>query len=466
LRAARRWITLLPLVNDFLQRIRQSILDRRMIPDAAPAVVAVSGGVDSMVLLRVLAELASTHRWPLTVAHFNHQLRGAAADADERFVARAAQKLGLRFVSERGDVKALAAARKISVEMAARELRHRFLAQTAKNLGARHIFLAHHADDQVELFFLRLLRGAGTQGLGGMEWSAPSPVLGRIALLRPLLGETKAALLEFARAERISFREDATNASPGILRNRIRHKLLPLLRRDFAPAPDRAVLRSMELIHDEGEFVTRQALAWLNAKRRPAFDTLHVALQRRVTQIGLLAHGVVPQFEHVEHLRACAGEWLTVATGVEVRRQLAGQIETRPAEAPAFRDGETLVELSPRSGHITCDSVALTWKVRRGHRRPSPRPGVEFLDADAVGGKIILRHWCAGDRFQPLGMARSVKLQDFFTNAKIPRTRRHELLLATTVGGEIFWVEGARIGERFKVTTATRRVLRWSWRRA
>ncbi len=465
LRLARRLIKLPPLVNDFLHRIRQGLLDRGIIPDEAPAVVAVSGGVDSMVLLHALAELAPTHRWQITVAHFNHQLRGRDAEADERCVARAAKKLGLRIVSERGDVKAFAAARKISVEMAARELRHRFLAQTAKNLGARHIFLAHHADDQVELFFLRLLRGAGTQGLGGMEWSAPSPAGAGLALLRPLLGETKAALVEFARARKIAFREDASNQSLDIPRNRVRHELLPLLRRDFAPALDRAVLRSMELVHDEGEFVTVEAIAWLEKQRSGAFDSLHVALQRRVIQIGLLGHGIVPQFEHVERLRTHVNEWLTLHAGFICRRRASGEVEARPVRFTPFQSGEAHVALGTRAGRTACESAVLMWSFSAGHKLSAPRAHTEFFDADAVGANIILRHWREGDRFQPIGMKQPVKLQDFFTNQKVPRARRHELLLATTVSGEIFWIEGARIGERFKITPATRRILEWNWQR-
>jgi tRNA(Ile)-lysidine synthase len=453
-------------VNDLLYRLNQAIARHRLITDGESALTAVSGGVDSMVLLHALAELAPMHRWKLTVTHFNHQLRGRDSDVDERFVARAAKKLNLRFVSDRGDVKAFAAAQKLSIEMAARTLRHQFLAHTAERLGVRHVFLAHHADDQVELFFLRLLRGAGTQGLGGMEWSAVSSASRRLKLLRPLLNETKVALLDFARARKIKFREDATNHLPDILRNRMRQKLLPLLRRDFAPALDRAVLRSMELIRDEGDFVTFEAAEWLKRKRRAAFDALHVALQRRVIQLSLIGHGVVPQFDHVEYLRTHANEWLTVHSNFFCRLRADGEIEVRPVMAARFHSGEARVALSARAGQTACESAVLIWKSSRGNTLPPPRAHTEFFDADAVGATIVLRHWRHGDRFQPIGMKQPVKLQDFFINQKIPRARRHELLLATTKEGEIFWIEGARIGERFKITPATRRILEWNWQRS
>jgi tRNA(Ile)-lysidine synthase len=453
-------------VNDLPNRLGHVIAQRRLIADGQTALVAVSGGVDSMVLLHALAELSTQHNWKLIVAHFNHQLRGRQADADEKFVGQAARKLGLPFVSDRGDVKDYAVAHKLSIEMAARKLRHEFLAQTAKKFHARHVFLAHHADDQVELFFLRLLRGAGSQGLGGMEWNAPSPARRGLRLLRPLLGETKASLEEYAREQGIACREDATNRSSDILRNRVRRELLPLLRRDFAPALDRAVLRSMELVRDDAEFVTFEAAKWLRRKRRETFASLHVALQRRVIQIGLLGLGVVPQFDQVEHLRTRANNWLTLQAGLICRRLINGRIEARPAESAGFQPGETRLLLDRGDGDASCGLVTLKWKFSRGNAIPPHSVDTECFDADAVGSDIVVRHWRKGDRFQPIGMKQPVKLQDFFTNQKIPRTRRHELVLATTQGGEIFWVEGARIGERFKITPSTRRILEWNWRRS
>src|ERR1700677_2278987 len=171
--------------------------------------VAVSGGVDSMVLLHLLKALSVERRWKLTVAHFNHRLRGRASDADEVFVRKTAKGMKLPFVSKRADVKRFARESKLSIEMAARKLRHEFLAEVARACKIKTIALAHHADDQVELFFLRLLRGAGGSGLAGMKWRSPSPMNPRIFLIRPLLDQIKAALQAYADQSRTAFREDA-----------------------------------------------------------------------------------------------------------------------------------------------------------------------------------------------------------------------------------------------------------------
>lgn len=292
-------------MSDLVQRVERVILEQKLLQDAESVLVAVSGGIDSMVLLRVLHELSTKHRWKLAVAHFNHGLRGRAADADEQFVARSAARLGLEFKSGKMDVKAVARRKKISVEMAARNSRHEFLARTALSMGASKVVLAHHGDDQVELFFLRLMRGAGTQGLGGMEPNVASPADPRIKLIRPFLREPKSELAKFARKQKLAFREDETNRSTDILRNRVRHKLLPILRRQFHTQFDVLVLRSMELLRAEAEFVTLEALQFLERPQSSrSFAELHTALQRRVIQIGLLKNGIAPQFEHIEALRS------------------------------------------------------------------------------------------------------------------------------------------------------------------
>ncbi len=448
---------------------------RRLLADGGRVLVAASGGVDSMVLLRVLHSLATGHGWHLTVAHFNHLLRGGDAAADQRLVERAAKKLGVRFESASADVKAFARAQKLSIEMAARRLRHEFLARAARQLGIAHVALAHHADDQAELFLLRLLRGAGSTGLAGMNWAAPSPADAGITLIRPLLGEVKSSLAAFAKEERISFREDKTNAGTGIPRNRIRHKLLPLLRREYQPAIDAVLRREMETLRAESEFITTEARRWLETRAQD-FDTLAVALQRRVLQLELHRSGIIADFDLLERLRLNPATWHAVNPEVLCRRTPAGVVETKaapPANTPSMiRAGDdarslTLIpgEKSAAPHVVSYGGREFTWSVRRGSALPKRRAAsLEYFDAAKIGPEIVLRHWLPGDRFQPIGMSAPVKLQDLFTNRKIPRARRHLLVLATTAGGDIFWVEGLRMGERFKLDATTRRILKWNWR--
>src|SRR5208283_4793108 len=194
---------------------------------------------------------------------------------------QAAKKLRLPFCAERGEVASFAVQSKISVEMAARKLRHEFLARVAREQKIPVVVLAHHADDQVELFFLRLLRGAGGAGLAGMKWRSPSPADKKITLIRPLLGFSKAEIFVFARANKIRFRNDATNFSTDFLRNRIRNELLPLLRKNYQPGLDKTVLRLMEIVGAEAEFVSAAAQQWLDNFCRSRGDEAQIKNGKR-----------------------------------------------------------------------------------------------------------------------------------------------------------------------------------------
>lgn len=409
-----------------------------------PVLVGVSGGVDSMVLMHLLAE-----GWPVQVAHLNHRLRGKSSDADERLVRRTAEKLNLPCHVEKMVVRRP----QLSLEMAARECRHEFYARLAHKLGIRTITLAHHADDQVELFFLRLLRGAGPEGLAGMSERSPSFVDPALTIIRPLLGVTKAELREYAVRHKIPFREDATNASPSILRNRIRHKLIPLLAKDYQPGLAKSILRAMELLRAESDFVGQEA-----KKACEPFDKLPIALQRRRLQEQLYAAGIESGFDLVEHLRLNPGTSISVSPQQFVARNPSGDLNL---SKPLKRSADTMSASVAKAGSIDFAGLSINWSFAAG----KPAKNREYFDADKIGDTIILRHWRPGDRFQPIGMAKAVKLQDLFTNLKVPRALRHRLVVATTAGGDIFWVERLRIAERFKIEPSTGRRLKWGWQR-
>ena len=323
-------------MNDLPEQLDQIIRERSLFRRGQKILMAVSGGVDSMVLLHALNALAKKNHWRLSVAHLNHQLRGRSSDADERLVARTAKSLGLPVVAKRVDVKTLARTGKLSIEMAARKARHEFLAQTAVRLNISHIALAHHADDQVELFFLRLFRGAGSEGLAGMKWRGPSPANPKIQLVRPLLECSKDSLREYAAANKIQFREDASNAWLDLQRNLIRRELLPLLKKKYQPALQRTVLRLMDILRAESELAAGIAEEWLasgtgvSAVRprthgqdaratKEVFAKLPLAIQRRCIQAQLLRYGVPADFALVERLRTSPGRPFNIVPQVTVQ---------------------------------------------------------------------------------------------------------------------------------------------------
>jgi tRNA(Ile)-lysidine synthase len=498
------------VVSRLVEQVEQEVATRRLLRKGQALLIAVSGGCDSMVLLHLLHELAEMNGWKLTVAHFNHQLRGRSSDADERLVRRTAEKLKLPFVCGRADVRKFASLEKLSIEMAARRLRHDFFAQSALARRIPSVALAHHADDQLELFFLRLLRGSGGEGLGGMKWRNASPSDKRIELVRPLLGQTKAALCVFAKGYGIKFREDATNHELDFQRNRVRHKLLPLLR-SYQPGFEKTVLRSAELIRAEAELAMDMAREWLQSKfQAPSskfqrnikhqisifkgraggeltglrFEDMPVAVQRRCVQLQLMELGVNGDFVLIEKLRLGPEEQVSLSTSeiselrkksernvksrTEIRKMVLrdeeGRIHLRGAEQGAFKP-ESRSAAVGRPAQARFGKVVIRWRLLTGKGLPAlnGERNRELFDADKVGSPVVLRFWRPGDRFQPIGMKTSIKLQDFFTNQKVPRARRHGLVVATSSAGEVFWVEGQRISERFKLTKGSKRWLEWSW---
>lgn len=460
-------------MQPLLAQVETAIRSRQLLARGERVLVAVSGGLDSMALLHLLHQLAPAAGWRLTVAHFNHQLRGRSSAADERLVRRTALQLALPFVAGGADVRMHARKLGLSVEMAARQLRHEFLARTARRRKISTVVLAHHADDQVEQFFLRLLRGSGGEGLAGMKWQGVSPAASGVRLVRPLLDFFRAELAAFVREEKISFREDASNAGLEFQRNRIRHELLPLLRQKYQPALPRAILRAMDVVGAEAEFVRATAQQWLTRKSRPLFGNLPVAVQRRALQLQLHALGLAPDYDLIEGLRRAADAKIAVGPRLTVWRDAAGAVQTgqqivavagRKNVTSLRRNRPQWVELQ-QTDHIIMGSLRLTWKIepQRVYHCPKPVPGCECFDAAAVGNRICLRYWQPGDRFQPIGMKMAVKLQDLFVNLKIPRPHRRELVVATTAAGEVFWVEGLRMGEWFKLTPLTRHRLYWGW---
>jgi len=272
---------------------------------------------------------------------------------------------------------------------------------------------------------------------------------------------TRTDLEQFARANKIRFRQDASNTALDFQRNRIRRELLPLLKTRYQPALSKTVLRCMEIVGTEAEFVADVARQWLERKNRPAFGRLPVAVQRRCLQRQLLRLNLSADFELIECLRIS----VNVTPVISVHRDSRGVVQVQTYASVAFNPNQLVVALKRRAGEATFDRVRCGWRVEvtRCGEPPERATGCEFFDADKVGATILLRHWRPGDRFQPIGMASPVKLQDWLTNQKVARLRRHELVVATTVAGEIFWVEGLRIGEQFKLTPQTKSRLHWRW---
>lgn len=436
---------------------------RRYIPPGKgdTLVVAVSGGIDSMVLLETIHRMSDVLGLTTLVAHLHHGLR-SEADEDARFVVDQAKARGLEVRMERADVATEAGRTGESIEMAGHRLRHEFLARIAEESGGLTVALGHHADDQAELVLMRLLRGSGGDGIGAMQERDPSPANRRITLLRPLLGFKKAELVAFGISEGLRWREDASNRDPTFLRNRIRHELLPLLEHEYQPGIKDSLARAGSIVGAEADYASAQASQWLANKNRSDFEQLHVAIQRAVVRRQLWELGHAGEFANIEHLRSCCDR-ITVPGGAILQRTPSGFIVPwRPL--PPHELSERMVELDSMEGELLWERVRIQWDVKPwdgGVSWAAPSENEAWFDAARLGTTICLRHWRTGDRFQSLGLPRPALLKNLLIKRKVLAADRRSLVVGVTSSGQIFWVEGLPPGEAFKVTRQTVQSLRW-----
>ena len=246
-----------------LEAVRRAVARHNLIRPGDKVLVAWSGGPDSTALLHILLELRLKVPFEVAAAHFDHRLRPAAA-ADAAFVRREAARLGIPFLAARRDVRAFARARKLNLEDAARLLRYAFLNRAAARLGADRIATGHTLDDQAETVLIRLLRGSGPRGLSGIHPSIGGTVI------RPLLEASRADVLDYCRRRGLAFRRDETNADPRYVRNRIRHRLLPYLERNFGPGGPAALGRLAEIEREEDAYLDAAAAKAYASLLRPS----------------------------------------------------------------------------------------------------------------------------------------------------------------------------------------------------
>uniref|UniRef100_A0A7C3UWK0 tRNA(Ile)-lysidine synthase n=1 Tax=Desulfobacca acetoxidans TaxID=60893 RepID=A0A7C3UWK0_9BACT len=454
----------------FLPAVRRFVRGEELFKPGLRVLAAVSGGPDSVALLHTLVRLGPDWGLHLGVAHFNHGLRGRDSQEDAAFVAGLAQGLDLPLHLGEGDVRGLARTQKISLQMAARRLRLAFLEQIRRAQRYDLVALGHTADDQVELFFLRLLRGAGPEGIKGM-WPCSR------RLVRPLLAVGKGVALAWLQREKLPYREDLSNLSRNYLRNRIRLDLMPLLQRDYNPRLKAAVWRLMALLQEDerslGDAVDRAweaAGTWVApdyaALSLPRLLALSPALQTRLlrrTLGGFLSHQEITADQVQNLLDLAQGKksgGLISFTTCRVARA-GSELHLFPALPPPPAPNISLLQ-GPGAMLAAGDwRLEARFLTEPRPSQPPESPDLVWLDADRVSFPLGLRPVLPGDRFWPEGAKGARKMQDFLVDARIPRWLRPYLPLVLSEE-RIIWVPGLRRAEPVKITPRTSRLLELS----
>ena len=432
--------------------VRTAIAKDQLADPNEPLWVAVSGGVDSMVLLHVLRSLGH----PCHVAHVDHGLRGAASDGDRAFLEHYCKDNDIPFVAHHVEVRAAMEATGSSVQMAARELRLEWFNKLVLS-GPEKLAMAHHADDSIETFFMGLLQGMGSQGWAGIPVrSGP--------FIRPLLNIGRKQILEYAFTNSIPWREDASNADTSYLRNRVRHELLPLLE-TWRPGTHRNLQRNTRLANELQGLATRRFTEVLKDVVPDADGSLRLpftVITDSEAPFLFLHHVLRHKGFHPDRLAA-------ILTSIEERN--VGAIFLHGA-CQVLVDRKELV-IGEVKGPFPI------WQLNNPDHVPLEAPlsieaaplasmdlgvgrHVAWLDADRVSFPLTLRPWVHGDRITPIGLGGTKLVSDLLIDAKVPRDRKQSTYVLVQ-GDKVLWLCGHRLAEGIGASAATHKMLRVEW---
>ena len=455
------------------ERVLATIRRHDLIPAGTRVLAAVSGGADSVALAFVLARLAPDFGFTLAgLAHLHHGLRGEDADADQAFVVALAARLGVPCITGHEDVAARARENGESIEAAARRARYALLDEAATALSATRIATGHTADDQAETLVMRLMRGAGLQGLSGIR-----PRNGNV--IRPLLDARRAAVEAFLRTAGESWREDASNADTTIARNQVRHAVIPALTRAGGDSVVDALARTASLIQEDADELDRAAIEMAASIVLPdgrldvaALGRVGPAIGRRVIRRALEAAsgGRFLSLEHVEAVRSLMKE--DAARPV----QLPGVTAHRDAHAirlePVQDETDAVVFETPLPvpGQVDVPEAGVAMTAALGSLTAGELTTLSARgDAVAVqgvtGARLTVRNRRPGDALRPLGAPGRRKLQDVFVDRKLARHERDRVPVVVDDQGRIVWVVGHTVADEFRVTAPEARVLLLTVRR-
>ncbi|OQX94783.1 tRNA lysidine(34) synthetase TilS [candidate division KSB1 bacterium 4572_119] len=451
-----------------LDIFKKFIQDKNLIPGQSKVIVAVSGGVDSVVLLDMLFRLKKDFQWELYVAHLNHGIRGTEADRDHKFVANLSKKYNLPFLHKTVDTLEFIKTRGMSEEEGARILRFRFFEEILLETNADMVALGHHADDQVETVLDHFIRGSGLAGLSGMRAKRGNYV-------RPLLFTNRGKIETYARVHSLDYKIDSTNLLLKYQRNSIRKKLIPFISKHYNPAISRVVLRTAQIMSETEEYLKEQArngyqACLINFKKNKIILEIESFLGYFTIVQKYIIYQVLEHFEI--HSSVVTTEKLSRVLRLIKDRKSGkkfrivkdlhllidhGCVVFTKGITPEFE-----VEVIPGKSYRIRDDEIFTIQKISGSKNITKdfttNTNTEFIDFDKIKGKLRIRNFKPGDKFRPLNFRGEKKVGDFFTDLKIPLHERLEIPVLECDSG-IIWIVGYRLDDRFKIDKNTTNIL-------
>jgi tRNA(Ile)-lysidine synthase len=457
-----------------MEKVLKYIREQHLLQPGQRVAVACSGGADSVALLRILLDLRDELGVVLSVAHFHHQIRAAEADADKQFVEELAARLQLEFHCGLGNVPVHAATEKISMETAARDLRHQWFAGLITQSKVDKIATAHTLDDQAETVLMRILRGTGARGLAGI-----APAQKAKHLVRPLLTTSRTEIEAYLKALGQPWRQDASNLDTRHTRNRVRHTLLPLLEREFNPAIRQTLADLADLAQAEDEYWNNELsslLPRLVHEGKPsrsgrsssghskdvlgldisALLRLPLALRRQAIYETARRLGVSLEFKHIQQLTTL------------VEHEKPGKKVSLPGDFMANRTARELqfsrrTQESPRNycyplpipGEVAVPELGLTIRARlisAGKQKASGYNAASLLNPSLLGPELAVRNWRAGDRFFPAHSQSPKKVKELLQPCRLGQelsSTQRNIWPVIESAGQIVWMRGFPVSHDF-----------------
>lgn len=432
------------------ERFKAYLKERHLVNEADRVLLAVSGGVDSMVMLELFRQcFPSSH---FGVAHCNFRLRGSESDGDEALVRNYCKQHDIPILVETFDTQAEAQAYNESIQMAARRLRYDWFETLCRTAGYTKVAIAHQGDDSVETFFINLMRGTGLRGLTGIRVS-------RQRIIRPLLFATRDEITAYAAQEGVPFRNDSTNESVKYLRNRLRHEIIPQFSsssNDFLATMEGNLTRLQEAQHfiDRQIGEIREKALVAETEERIILDleclsaeTLSFELHELLYPFGFPAEVLEDMARVITEAGTVSGKQFPAPAWTATLDR--DRILLCRNQTPNFRD-ESLAANDPRVEWLTPEQLPASLETP---------PHIAYFGADALQFPLHLRRWKEGDWFIPLGMSGQKKVSDYLIDVKIPLVdkQRQGVLLS---GDTLVWLVGQRIDDRYKVTSQARKIVK------
>ena len=444
------------------QKILKFIDDKKLIVKNDKVLIALSGGPDSVCLFHLLIKYRKRFRIELGAVHLNHKLRGFEADNDEKFCKDLCDKFNVPIIIIRKNVQAISKKEKLSLEEAGREVRYSEFAKIARINNYTKIATAHTSDDNAETVFLNLIKGTGIKGLAGIPYE-------RGIIIRPMLILTKAEILKYLDDNKVPFRTDASNFQSDYDRNYIRNEIFPMIRMKLNPSFEeklintsslvRSISNVLEKIIDESaikvsDFSRGKLKISLRALKKYDAELWGDIFKRSIEKY----FDVSLNYKNLEDIN----ELLTVQVGrqVTLAKKLIALKERN--EILFSQKGKEKIdsEIEIKTGQIiklNSKKLSIVNGIKKPLKFSSDRTK-EFIDADEIEEKFLVRKWKPGDRFYPIGMKGTKKISDFLNEQKISSYDKKNQLVLTN-SGKIVWVVGLRLDERFKVTNRTNRII-------